>query len=361
MEYYSSKYGRSKKKRKSRFARSVIVTLFILIILASLVGYQLYKVILKPNTWVRDKQPAFLYVPTGSDFEDLKELLYENGLIINRLNFEWLAKRKNLPNNVHSGKYTIKNGMSNDELINLLRSGNQTPVKLVFNNIRTKQDFAQRISSEIEPDSADIIRLLDDEAYLSIFGFDPEIILTMFIPNTYEVYWNISAKELMDRMYAEYNNFWNVSRRQQADLIGLKPVEVSILASIVEKETNKDDEKRVIAGVYMNRLKMNWLLQADPTVVFAWGDFNIKRVLNIHKEIESPYNTYLHIGLPPGPICIPSIASIDAVLNKEDHKYLFFCARDDFSGYHVFASSIAQHGINAEKYRRALDERNIKK
>jgi UPF0755 protein len=361
MEYYRSKYGRSKKKKKSKFARFVIVTLFILIIVATAIGYQLYKVILKPNTWVRDRQSAFLYVPTDSDYEDLKELLYENGLIINRLNFEWLAKRKNLPNNIHSGKYTIKNGMSNDELINLLRSGNQTPVKLIFNNIRTKQEFAQRISLEIEPDSADIIGLLDDEAYLSIFGFSPEIILTMFIPNTYEVYWNISARELMDRMYAEYNNFWNVARRQKADLIGLKPVEVSILASVVEKETNKDDEKPAIAGVYMNRLKMNWRLQADPTVVFAWGDFEIKRVLNIHKEIESPYNTYIYNGLPPGPICIPSIASIDAVLNKEDHKYLFFCAKDDFSGYHVFASSNAQHGINADKYRRALDERNIKK
>jgi len=361
MEYYRSKYGRSKKKKKSKFARFVFVTLFILIVISSATGYQLYRIILKPNTWVRDRQSAFLYVPTGSDYMDLKELLYENGLIINRLNFEWLAKRKNLPNNIHPGKYTIKNGMSNDELINLLRSGNQTPVNLIFNNIRTKQDFAQRISLEIEPDSTDIIGLLDDEAYLSIFGFGPEIILTMFIPNTYEVYWNISAKELMDRMYAEYNNFWDVTRRQKADLIGLKPVEVSILASIVEKETNKDDEKPAIAGVYMNRLKMNWRLQADPTVVFAWGDFEIKRVLNIHKEIESPYNTYMVNGLPPGPICIPSIASIDAVLNSEDHKYLFFCARDDFSGYHLFASSIAQHGINAEKYRRALDERNIKK
>jgi UPF0755 protein len=165
----------------------------------------------------------------------------------------------------------------------------------------------------------------------------------------------------MDRMFTEYNKFWNVERRQKAELIGLDPPEVSILASIVEKETAKNDEKARIAGVYLNRMKYNWRLQADPTIIFAWQDFNIRRVLNAHKEIDSPYNTYKYYGLPPGPICIPSISSIDAVLNREDHSYMFFCARDDFSGYHAFATTHAQHNVNANKYRRALDARNIKK
>ena len=321
----------------------------------------MYKVFLKPNIWVKDDQTSALYIPTGSTYDDLKTALYEKGIIINRFTFEWLAKRKNLPSNIRPGKYTIHDGMTNVELISLLRSGRQTPVKVTFNNIRTKENFAERIAREIEPDSVEIIHLLNDSVYLKIFGFDNETILTMFIPNTYEMYWNISAKDLMDRMFTEYNRFWNTSRKQKAELIGLSQIEVSILASIVEKETNQNDEKERMAGVYLNRLQKNWMLQADPTVVFATGDFTIKRVLNVHKEIDSPYNTYKYYGLPPGPICIPSIASIDGVLNREIHKYMFFCAREDFSGYHSFAETHAQHTIHANKYRRALDAKNIKK
>jgi len=214
---------------------------------------------------------------------------------------------------------------------------------------------------QIESDSTEIIKLLRDSAYISIFGFDKETILIMFLPNTYEVYWNITPKDLMDRMYLEYNKFWNADRRHKAEEIGLDPEEVSVLASIVEKETAKNDEKAKIAGVYMNRMKYGWRLQADPTIIYAWGDFGIRRVLNIHKQVDSPYNTYIYFGLPPGPICIPSIASVEAVLNREDHNYMFFCAKDDFSGYHVFATTHAQHNINANRYRRALDARNIKK
>jgi len=360
MEYYHPRYSSGKQKKRSKFSRFFLYALFILIIAALIVAYQLYKVILKPNTWVKDDQATSVYIPTGSSYEDLKTILYEKGIVINRNNFEWLAKKKNLPKNIHPGRYMVKDGMSNDELINLLRSGEQTPVKIIFNNIRTKEEFTNKIAAQIEPDSADIIRIINDSSYIKIFGFTPETILTLFIPNTYEVYWNITAKDFIDRMYTEYNKFWNTKRRQKAEQVGLEPVEVSILASIVEKETSKDDEKPTIAGVYFNRMKYNWRLQADPTVVYAWGDFNIKRVLNLHKRIDSPYNTYVYYGLPPGPICIPSIASIDAVLNREDNSYLFFCAKDDFSGYHVFANTHAQHIVNANKYRKALDERNIK-
>jgi len=345
----------------SRFAKVSIYTLLILIILSSLAGYQLYKVFLKPNIWVKDEASSAIYIPTGSNFDDLKTVLYENGIIINRLTFEWLAKRKKLENNIHPGKYTIKDGMNNVELISLLRSGKQTPVNITFNNIRTKANLAQKISKDIEPDSTEIVSLLEDSVYLKIFGFNKENILTMFIPNTYEVYWNISGKELMDRMYTEYNKFWNGDRRQKAVQIGLSQTEVSILASIVEKETNISDEKPRMAGVYLNRLRKNWMLQADPTIVYSLGDFSIKRVLNIHKEIDSPYNTYKYYGLPPGPICIPSISSIDGVLNSENHNFMFFCAKEDFSGYHVFAETNAQHSINANKYRKALDGRNIQR
>lgn len=361
MEYYHSKYSRGLTKRRSRFSRILIYLLLIVIIASIVVAYQLYKTILKPNTWVKDQAEISVYISTGSSIDDLKTILYENGIVINRISFEWLAKKKNLANNIHPGRYIVRNGMSNDELINLLRSGNQTPVKVVFNNIRVREKFASTIGQQIEPDSLDIIQLINDSAYLSIFGVDKEQILTLFVPNTYQVYWDITARDFMDRMFIEYNKFWDVERRQKAELIGLDPPEVSILASIVEKETSKNDEKATIAGVYLNRMKYNWRLQADPTIIFAWQDFKIRRVLNYHKEIDSPYNTYKYYGLPPGPICIPSIASIDAVLNREDHNYMFFCAKDDFSGYHAFAKTHAQHNVNANKYRHALDVRNIKK
>ncbi len=361
MEYYHSGYDRGRTKKKSKFSKFILFFLLILIIAAVIIAYQLYKVILKPNTWVKNEQSTSIFIPTGSSIEDVKTCLYEKGIVINRISFEWLAKKKNLKNNIHPGRYLITNGMSNDELINLLRAGEQIPIKLIFNNIRTKESLAQKIAMQIESDSTEIIKLLRDSAYISIFGFDQETILIMFLPNTYEVYWNITPKDLMDRMYIEYNKFWNADRRHKAEEIGLDPEEVSVLASIVEKETAKNDEKAKIAGVYMNRMKYGWRLQADPTIIYAWGDFGIRRVLNIHKQVDSPYNTYIYFGLPPGPICIPSIASINAVLNREDHNYMFFCAKDDFSGYHVFATTHAQHNINAIRYRRALDARNIKK
>ena len=310
---------------------------------------------------MKNDQAISLYIPTGSDFEELKTSLYEHGIVINRISFEWLAKKKNLKNNIHPGRYLLENGMSNDELINLLRSGEQSPVKLIFNNIRIKEELAEKVSRQIEPDSTEIINLLNDSIYLGIFGFDLENIVSMFIPNTYELYWNMSAKDFMDRMYTEYNKFWNNERRQKAELLGLDPEDVSILASIIDRETSKDEEKAIIAGVYLNRMKYNWRLQADPTIIYAWGDFSIRRVLNIHKQIDSPYNTYKYYGLPPGPICIPSVAAIDAVLNQEKHNYMFFCAKADFSGYHAFASTHAEHNINANRYRRALDQRNIRK
>jgi UPF0755 protein len=298
-----------------------------------------------------------IYIPSESDYDDVKHILYSHGVILNRNSFEWLSERKKYPELVKAGHYLIKDGMSNDELINMLRSGEQVPVKVIFNNIRTREQFAKKIGEQLEADSASVIALLNDSAYIGQFGLVTETALTLFLPNTYEFYWNTDAEQFMERMNREYMTFWEGERERKAEALDLSRQEVVILASIVEKETNMNDEKATISGVYVNRLNRNWRLQADPTLVYASGDFGITRVLNVHKEIDSPYNTYKYPGLPPGPICIPSIASIDAVLNTEDHDYLFFCAKDDLSGYHVFARSITQHNRNARAYRRAIENR----
>jgi UPF0755 protein len=360
MTYYHSRYGTTSRRKKSKFGRIILIFLILLILVALGAAYQLWVVIFKPNTWVQDGDQTAVYVPTGSNYDDIKTILYSHGMIVNRKTFEWLAEKKKLPGNVKPGRYMITDGMNNNEVINLLRSGQQTPVDLIFHNIRTKEELAQSISLQIEADSSDIIRLLNDSSYLKVFGFNPRTALAIFIPNTYEVYWTMTAREFIDRMFLEYNKFWNNDRLEKAASINLTPIEISTLASIVDKETTKVDEMPAIAGVYTNRLKYGWRLQADPTVVFAWGDFGIRRVLNIHKMIDSPYNTYKYYGLPPGPICIPSIAAIDAVLSRENHNYMYFCAKDDFSGYHVFSSTNEQHTINANRYRRALDQLNIK-
>lgn len=362
MAYYHSKYGKVGRKRsKSKLVRFIYFFLSLAIIIMLVIGYLFYRVAFKPNTWTGEDESTYIYIPSGTDYNQLKVLLYEQGLIINRKDFEWMANKKNLPSHVYPGKYKIESGLSNNELINILRSGNQEPIQLTFNNIRTKEELAFKIAGQIEADSIDIMRYLNDTAFAAKNGFEGDEIMTLFIPNTYEVYWTCSANDFVNRMLNEHKKFWSEERKAKAEALNLSPAEVSILASIVEKETTKNDEKPDIASVYLNRLKIGWRLQADPTVVYAWGDFSIRRVLNIHKEIDSPYNTYQNNGLPPGPICIPSIASIDAVLNASDNGYLFFCAKDDFSGYHVFAKSHAQHTINANKYRKALNQRNIMK
>jgi UPF0755 protein len=357
MAYYHSKYGYRNKRKRPRWVRFLLWTLVLLIIASMVAGYFLYNAIFRNNVWIPEGNSVSVYIPTGATYDDVRLILYGQGIIENRSTFEWLAERKKYPRLVKPGHYVIRKGMSNDELINLLRMGEQTPVKVIFNNIRTAEELAQRISRQIESDSASLISAMTDSAYLAGKGLSRETALTLFIPNTYEFYWNTTAGQFMERMHREYMIFWKDERSVKAAETDLSIPEIVTLASIVEKETNKNDEKARIAGVYINRLKKNWLLQADPTLVYAAGDFSIKRVLNEHKKIDSPYNTYIHAGLPPGPICIPSIASIDAVLNHEEHDYLFFCASDDMSGYHVFAKSITQHNKNARKYQRALDLR----
>jgi UPF0755 protein len=270
-----------------------------------------------------------------------------------------VARRKHYPGRLKPGRYRLRDGMSNNDLVNLLRSGKQEPVRVTFLNIRSMEELAGRISRQIEADSLSILKLLRDKDYLEQFGVNPLNSFVLFIPNTYEFYWNTTAARFVTRMAREKAKFWNKTRIEKCRLTGLSISQVVTLASIVDKETNKDDEKPIIAGVYINRLREGWPLQADPTIIFAWNDYTIKRVLTNHLQINSPYNTYIYAGLPPGPICIPSISSIDAVLNSQHHDYYYFCAKDDLSGYHVFARTLAEHNRNAKKYQKAVKKLNI--
>jgi UPF0755 protein len=279
----------------------------------------------------------------------------------NKTTFEWVADRKKYERHVNPGRYKIRNRMSNNDLVNMLRAGLQEPTSLVINNVRTPEDLAVKVAEQIEPDTAAIMNLFRDKAYIESLGFNGYTILGMFIPDTYECWWNISARGFFERMKKESNRFWNLERSYKADRIKLTPNEVITLASIIENETSKTEEFRRIAGVYLNRLDKGIKLQADPTVKFALGNFGIKRVLKKHTEIDSPYNTYRYYGLPPGPICMPSVRAIDAVLNYEKHDYIYFCAKEDFSGTHNFARTLEQHNRNARLYQKALNRQRIMK
>jgi UPF0755 protein len=285
--------------------------------------------------------------------------LKDNKLLKRPKDFNWTAKKKNYPNHINPGRYILKKRMSSNELINKLRSGEQEPVLVTFNNIRTLKELSQRLAEQIEPTADELYAGFADTGIQKKYGFTTETMPAMFIPNTYEFYWNTSVNSFIKRMHNEYERFWTRSRLSKAEKTGLTPVEVITLASIVDEETLKDDEKDKIAGVYINRMKIGMRLQADPTVIFALGDFSIRRVLNKHKSLNSPYNTYKNAGLPPGPICLPEISSIDAVLDYKKHKYLYFCAKSDFSGYHTFARTLNEHNKNARAYQRELNKRRI--
>jgi len=307
------------------------------------------------------KQEQYIYIPTNSGFEDVKKILFKQNIIKDTNTFEWLCEHKAYTSNVKSGRYLLKNHMSNNELINMLRSGAQEPVRLTFNNIRTKDKLISRVSKNIEADSVSLQKLLTDTAFLKKYDLNADNVLCIFIPNTYEIFWDTPADKFFQKMYDEYRKFWNQKRRDKTAEIGLSPNQVVILASIVYQETKKKDDMPKIAGVYINRLHKGMPLQADPTVIFAIGDFSIKRVLTSQTQYNSPYNTYIHTGLPPGPICLPEGYVIDQVLDYEKHDYLYFCAKDDLSGYHSFARTAAQHAQNAQRYHNALNRLKIKK
>ncbi len=319
----------------------------------------LYRQAYAPNIHTPGKNDVYLFIRTGSSYTDVMETLRSMGVVKNEKSLEWVAHKKNYPKHVYPGRYLIKNRMNNNELINTLRSGRQKPLNLTFNNLRTLEQLAERVSEQLEFGADTLLSLLKSDSVQKKYGFNKYTINCMFISNTYEVYWNISPVAFLDRMYKEYNAFWNNRRQSKAQAMNMTREEVMTLASIVNEETRKNDEKARVAGVYINRLKKGIRLQADPTVIYGLGNFNIKRVLRKHYQLETPFNTYLIDGLPPGPICFPDISTIDAVLNFEKHKYYYFCARPDFSGYHTFARTLEEHNRNAELYRRELNKRRI--
>lgn len=341
----------AKKKRNI-----LLALLFFFIIIVAGGYYYVHSII---SSGFNIKTTAYIYINESKNYESVLTQIDTAAHVENMSNFTLLASYMKYPENIKAGRYAITPDMDIRQAIRVLRSGQQTPVKLTFNNMRLKEDLAKRMSEQLMMSEQDILAVLNNPQKALEYGFTEETFGAMFIPNTYEVYWDISPEGLLKRMHTEYNRFWTEERKKEAENQGLTPVEASILASIVEEECYFPDEYPTVAGLYLNRLKRGQLLQADPTVKYAVGDFTLQRVLNRHLEVDSPYNTYKNTGLPPGPIRIPSIRGIDAVLNPFKHNYLYMCAKEDFSGRHNFAATHAEHERNATRYRQALNERRI--
>lgn len=333
--------------------------LIIVLVLLLAAAYYAYSTIYKSN--VADHlESNIVFVNKEMTIEDLSTYLFDQGVIKDQSSFETVADlMKYQTSNIKSGRFKIESGWGNRKLISHLRSGRQEAIDLTFNNVRNLPELAGRLAAQIEADSLSILSHLRNEEVQSKYNMNAETMLSMFIPNTYKVYWNTSLDKLCDRIKKEHDRFWNTSRLEKAEKLGLNQSEVYTLASIVEKETLASKEKKKIAGLYLNRINRGMLLQADPTVVYAVGDFTIRRVLNKHLELDSPFNTYKYKGLPPGPIYMPDISTIDATLSPESHDYIFFCARPDNSGLHAFAKTSAQHGANARKYHTWLNNNRI--
>lgn len=336
----------------------ILIIVSLLVVILALIGWWSYRLVWAPNFNITGK--IYVYIDERKDFDDLCRQLQDSADCIHPETFKQLAVLLKYPDHMRTGRYAVTPGMNNIALLENLRRGHQAATRITFNNIRLKEELAERLSSQLMLEKNDLLQLLNDTAYCDSLGFTPETVLTLFIPNTYEVYWNIPADHLIRRMKKEYNAFWTDERLAKAKALGLTPVEVAVLASIVEEETAATDEYPVVAGLYLNRLQRGIPLQADPTVKFAVGDFTLQRILFDHLEIDSPYNTYKYAGLPPGPLRIPSIRGLEAVLNYMHHHYLYMCAKEDFSGRHNFAATLAEHNRNANRYRAELNRRKIR-
>lgn len=337
----------------SRKAIIGVLTFFIFIIL--FLGSRYYRFYFKPVV-PDDLESYFTEIPTGSGLAEVSSVLLRQGIIQDVKSFSLVAGQLDYDGSaIRPGRFEVEPGWSHLSLIRRLRSGKQAPVKLVLNNERLLENVAAKAATFIEPDSAALMQAFSNEQLLAQMGYSRETLMSLFIPNTYEFFWNTSPESFLERMAKEHERFWSKEMRlEKAAALGLSPPEVYTLASIVEKETNQNSEKRRIAGVYLNRLRIGMRLQADPTCVFATRDFEATRVLNYHKEFDSPYNTYIYAGLPPGPIAMASIASLDAVLNGEQHDYMYFCAVGDGSGLHQFAETLDGHNQNVRRYRANL-------
>ncbi|PZO30557.1 MAG: endolytic transglycosylase MltG [Flavobacteriaceae bacterium] len=341
--------------QKSKIIK-VIIGLFLVAVLA------VFFLFFTNNTQL-EKEEFFVEIPTGSTYDDAKKIL--SPYVKSMSSFEIMAKLRSYPNNVKPGRFLLKKGMNTFQIVGAMRRN--VPVDLAFNNQERLENLCERLSSQIEPDTTKLLAAFRDTTFLQKNGFSNETVFSMFLPNTYQVYWNISAEKFRDKMLEEYNKFWNKERITKATALNLTPVQVTTLASIVQKESAKKSERPIVAGVYLNRLAKEMPLQADPTVIYALklrdNDFDqvIKRVLYNDLFIASPYNTYQNTGLPPGPIAMPDVDAIDAVLNAEKHDYIYFCASVEKFGYHVFAATYEDHQVNAKKYSEWMNAQGTKR
>jgi len=348
----------TKKKTKKKAKTSYKAIKWVGTIAAAAILYVAY-ILFAPNISPKEGKKAYLCIPDSSSLNDVTKLLEKDANVFNMSSFNQVASLLHYGSKIRPGRYEIKPHMNNFQLVRILRSGRQTPVKLTFNNIRTKEQLAARLGTQLMADSVSILKLLNDSAFLTQYGLTPTTSIALFIPNTYEVFWNLNANDLFERMNKEYTKFWTDERKAQAAAIPMTPVEVSTLASIVEEETNNKTDRPKVAGLYINRLKADMPLQADPTLKFAVGDFGLKRLTLKQILFISPYNTYRNHGLPPGPIRVASESGIDAVLNYAHHNYIYMCASETFNGEHKFAINWAEHQANAKRYQQKLNELNI--
>lgn len=337
--------------------RKVIITVsVVLVLVGGGAAFYLYRQLFSDAV----RREGSLYVCDGTSYRTLADSLEAGEYLKDMSKFAAASRLLGFDGDVRAGRYVLKQGTSYKDVVRMFQRGWQTPVRVTFNNIRTLPQLAGRVAAQLEADSLAFTALLTADTTAAYYGFTPRTFMAMFIPNTYELYWNTSPRGFAERMHDEYEKFWTEERMRKLASTGLSQAEAVTLASIVYEETKMGDEMPTVAGVYINRLKKGMPLQADPTVKFAVGDFGLRRVLNRHLEVDSPYNTYKYAGLPPGPICMPSITAIDAVLDYQRHKYLYFAARPDFSGYHNFAATLAEHNRNADAYRRALNAAGIR-
>ena len=334
--------------------RILLPTLLVLLLAGGLTAWYMYDTLLRDNV-AETAQPADVRIYRSDSYDQLLESVLQSGAIRNPKTFRRAARMMKLENAFRPGLYRIQQGMSNKTLVRTFAKGWQQPVRLVIPGYyRSLGRFAEFLGSQLEARPEEFLQALTDERIQQAYGFTAETFIGMFIPDTYEVWWTVTPEDLIARLHKEYEKFWEGARDAKAAEIGLTRQQVSTLASIVIEESKYTPELPRIAGVYMNRLHRGMLLQADPTVIYAVGDPTLRRVLNRHLETDSPYNTYRYAGLPPGPITMPPVAAIDAVLNYERHDYLYFCARDSFDGQHVFARTLSAHNENARRYQRAL-------
>ena len=335
----------------------ILTSIFIVLILGAGVAGIAYYFMLYPQ--FHPTKASYIYIDRDDNIDSVYNKIKTEGNPDKFQGFQWIAEYKEYASKIRTGRYVINTGDNAYHLYKRLANGVQTPTRLTIGSVRTLDRLARSVSNQLMIDSAEIASKMYDTMYIRSLDYDIQTLPSLFIPNTYEVYWNMSVDEFFNRMQQEHKRFWTQERMKKAEAIGLNPTQVSTLASIVDEETNANDEKPTVAGLYINRLKKGMLLQADPTVKFALQDFGLRRMLFKHLEVDSPYNTYMYTGLPPGPIRIASISGIEAVLNYEKHSYLYMTAKEDFSGKHNFATTLAQHSINAKKYHEALNKRKI--